>query len=179
MVPAMARKSTRAAASDSCLAGFACPNSECALFNRFNAGNLSVVEWTGKDKQIRRLYCNHCGQRFSERQGTLFRYTKLPAQTVVRIIKCLCHGCCLEATADICEVDPRTVARLLEQAGRRADDFHRLQLEKLQQPLEAVALDELHGRVSDAGKKGGADQPGVLAGIAAWVAFGFMRRWRS
>lgn len=174
----MARKYSPTPPAD--LAGFACPNADCALFNRFDAGNLSVVEWTGKRKHIRRLYCDHCGQRFSERQGTLWQHSKLPQETVVRIIKCLGHGCSLEATADICEVDPRTVSRLLEHAGRRADDFHHLQREKLQRPLEAVQLDELHGRVSvSPGKKGGADHLRRLARVAAWVASGFMRRWRS
>jgi hypothetical protein len=43
------------------LAPFACPNPDCSHFNRFDAGNLSVVEWTGKNKDIRRLYCNHLG----------------------------------------------------------------------------------------------------------------------
>ncbi len=81
------------------LAVFACPNPDCDDFNRFDAGNLSVVEWTGRRKHIRRLYCRG-------------------------------YGCSLEATADICEVDPRTVEQFLEKAGRRAEDFHRLQLEK-------------------------------------------------
>ena len=39
------------------LALFACPNSDCADFNTFDADNLSVAEWMGKDKAIRRLYC--------------------------------------------------------------------------------------------------------------------------
>jgi len=30
--------------------GAACPNEDCSLFNRFNAGNLSIVEWIGKRK---------------------------------------------------------------------------------------------------------------------------------
>jgi len=125
---------------------FACPNSDCADFNRFNAGNLSVSEWMGKDKTIRRLYCKTCGRRFSERQGSLMQDTKLPEADVVRIIKCLGHGCSVEAAADICEVDTRTVQRLLERAGKRAADFHRLQLENLDEPLEAVQMDELHGK---------------------------------
>jgi transposase-like protein len=176
----MARKLTNQSQRQGGLALLACPNPDCDLFNRFDAGNLSVVEWTGKDKSIRRLYCNHCSHRFSERQGTLFRYSKLPQETVVRIIKCLGHGCCIEATADICEVDPRTVSRLLEHAGRRAEDFHQLQLEKLQRPLEAVQLDELHGRVSEsAPKKGASNKPSLLARVAAWVGSGFMRPWRS
>jgi len=128
------------------LAFFACPNSDCADFNRFNAGNLSIAEWMGKDKAIRRLYCKTCGARFSERQGSLMQDTKLPEEEVVRIVKCLGHGCSVEATADICEVDTRTVQRLLETAGKRAADFHRLQLENLDQPLEAVQMDELHGK---------------------------------
>lgn len=125
---------------------FACPNSDCAHFNCFNAGNLSVAEWMGKSKAIRRLYCKTCGARFSERQGSLMQGTKLPAADVVRIVKCLAHGCSIEATADICEVDTRTVQRLLEKAGKRAADFHSLQLENLDQPLEAVQMDELHGK---------------------------------
>jgi transposase-like protein len=128
------------------LSFFACPNSECADFNRFDAGNLSTAEWMGKDKAIRRLYCKTCGVRFSERAGSLMQDTKLEHEDVVRIVKCLGHGCSVEATADICEVDTRTVQRLLEKAGRRAADFHNLQLENLDQPLEAVQMDELHGK---------------------------------
>jgi len=128
------------------LSFFACPNSDCADFNQFDAGNLSIAEWMGKDKAIRRLYCKTCGTRFSERQGSLMQYTKLPQADVVRIIKCLGHGCSVEATADICEVDTRTVQRFLEKAGKRASDFHKLQLENLDKPLEAVQMDELHGK---------------------------------
>ena len=128
------------------LSFFACPNSDCADFNRFNAGNLSIAEWMGKDKAIRRLYCKTCGARFSERQGSLMQDTKLSQEVVVRIIKCLGHGCSVEATADICEVDTRSVQRLLESSGKRAADFHRLQLENLDEPVKAVQMDELHGK---------------------------------
>jgi len=128
------------------LSFFACPNSDCADFNRFNAGNLSIAEWMGKDKAIRRLYCKTCGTRFSERQGSLMQDTRLPQEVVVRIIKCLGHGCSIEATADICEVDTRTVQRFLENSGKRAADFHRLQLENLDEPVKAVQMDELHGK---------------------------------
>lgn len=164
------------------LAMFACPNEDCPRFNVFGAGNLSVCELMGKQKNIRRLYCSHCQTRFSERQGTLLQYSKLPEATVVRIVKCLGHGCSVDATADICEVDPRTVELLLDKSGPRADDFHRLQLEKLDQPLEVVELDEMHGRV--AAIKGGTVKLAPLAvlrrqlqDVAARVAPGFMWRW--
>ena len=129
------------------LSFFACPHSDCADFNRFDADNLSIAEWMGKNKAIRRLYCKTCGTRFSERQGSLMQDTKLAPPDVVRIVKCLGHGCSVEATADICEVDTRTVQRLLERAGKRAQDFHRLQLEDLDEPLQAVQMDELHGKL--------------------------------
>jgi transposase-like protein len=178
----MGRKPTDTALHDTkpvgSLAAFACPNPDCSHFNRFVAGNLSVVEWTGKHKDIRRLYCSMCKRRFTERQGTLLRYSKLPEETVVRIIKCLGHGCSVEATADICEVDPRTVDRLLEQAGRRAEDFHHVQLDRLPAPPEAVQLDELHGRAGpEPAKKGGPAR--LLAAVAAWVGSGSTPRWRS
>src|ERR1700722_2160187 len=138
---------------------FACPNPDCAMFNRFGGGNLSVVERMGRNKSIRRLYCDDCHQRFSERQGSLMQYTHLPQATVVRVIKCLTHGCSIEATADICEIDARSVRRLLDRGGVRAEGFHQLQLEKLEQPPEVVELDELHTKVArppTTVKKGGA-----------------------
>jgi transposase-like protein len=171
---------------ESALELFACPNPECALFNRFAAGNLSVVERMGKHKAIRRLYCNHCQQRFSERAGSLMECTKLAQADVVRVIKCLTHGCSVEATADICEVDPRSVERLLERGGERAEDFHQLQLDRLGQlnhPLEVVELDELHAKVSrpPTGKKRGVDPAGPTrrSRVALRVATGFMSLWKS
>lgn len=160
------------------LSFFACPNPECADFNRFDVGNLSIAERMGKDKAIRRLYCKTCQTRFSEREGSLMEDTKLPEEVVVRIIKCLGHGCSIEATADICEVDQRTVERSLQKAGRRADDFHRLQLERLEQvkgKLKAIQLDELHGRVAKEPKKGA---KWLLGRIVERVGRGFTRRWR-
>lgn len=184
-----------APAMDGELALFACPNPDCDAFNRFDAGNLSVCERFGKHKHIRRLYCGHCGQRFSERRGSLMQYTKLPRQAVVRVVKCLSHGCSIEATADICEVDERTVARMLEMAGKRAEDLHRLQLDGLEHPPDVVELDELHGRVCKppadvAAKRGMRTVAGAatrarprmgsgLAGaVASWAAGGFTSRWR-
>ena len=160
------------------LSGFACPNEDCCDFNRFAAGNLSVCERMGKDRHIRRLYCKTCGHRFSERQGSLMARSKLPEETVVRIVKCLGYGCSVEATADICEVDPRTVELLLSKAGPRAEAFHRLQLERLTEPIEAVEVDELHAAVASP-KKG---NPPVIALLADRVgdaaARGFTWLWR-
>jgi len=170
------------------LSFFVCPNPDCADFNKFNSGNLSVAERMGKNKAIRRLYCKTCKTRFSEREGSLLAKTKLDEPVVVRILKCLGHGCSIEATADICEVDPRTVEKFLEKAGRRAEDFHRLQLEQLKQAkgkIQAVQMDELHGRVAKSasgGSKKGANTPKgkpktLLGRVVEQVGHGFIRLW--
>lgn len=156
---------------------FACPNPDCASFNKFGAGNLYVAEQTGKNKDIRRLCCSACHIRFSERQGSLMQHSKLPQPVVVRIIKCLGHGCSIEATSDICEVDPRTVQRLLKKAGKRAEDFHNLQLDKLQETIPVVEMDELHGRAIDDNEKKGRLRR-ILHSIVKRDAPGFMRLWR-
>ena len=173
----MTRKLNSREQVDDKLAGFACPNEDCTQFNVFGGGNLSVCERFGRDKQIRRLYCNHCGHRFSERQGSLMARTKLPPETVVRIIKCLTHGCSIEATADICEVDPRTVELMLTKAGQRADDFHRLALERLDSSPPVVELDELHGAVVSSKKGEPVEQLAALIEERALAALGSTLRW--
>lgn len=171
------REAGSAAAPAEDLSGFACPNEDCCDFNRFAAGNLSLCERMGKGRQIRRLYCSSCGRRFSERQGTLMSHSKLPEETVVRIVKCLGHGCSVEAAADICEVDPRTVELLLSKAGPRADDFHQLQLDRISEPIEAVEIDELHAPLASP-KKGANQLLAVLAQrVESAAARGFTWLW--
>jgi transposase-like protein len=155
------------------------PNPDCCDFNSFGAENLSMAEWIGKHEHIRRLYCSSCGYRFSERQGTLLRCTRISEQAVVRVVKCLGHGCSIAAAADICDLDSRTVARLLEQAGRRSADCRNLQRARLVTPPEVVQLDELHGRVSPTSGQKGGRRALRSAPIAARDAPGPMRRWRS
>ena len=167
-----------AVAHEDDLSGFACPNEDCGDFNRFAAGNLSVCERMGKNCRIRRLYCKSCGHRFSERQGSLMAHSKLPEETVVRIVKCLGYGCSVEASADICEVDPRTVELLLSKAGPRAEAFHRLQLERLPEPIEVVEVDELHATVASP-KKGAHQVIALLANRVGDAATrGFTWLWR-
>jgi transposase-like protein len=171
-------ESVASAPPDDDLSRFACPNEDCDDFNRFAAGNLSVCERMGKGRRIRRLYCRSCGHRFSERQGSLMAKSKLPEETVVRIVKCLGYGCSVEATADICEIDPRSVELLLSKAGPRAEDFHRLQLDRLAEPLEAVEIDELHAPLASP-KKGRNPVLALLANLVGDAAArGFTWPWR-
>jgi len=132
------------------LSGFSCPNPECIHFQKFGQGNLRVGERMGKNKRLLRLVCRACQTRFSELQGSLLEYSKLPEEKVVRIVKCLTWGNSVQATADICEVDPRTVQRIVERGGERAKRFHDQKVRELSTPQ--VQMDEVHG---GGGKKEG------------------------
>jgi hypothetical protein len=106
----------------------------------------------------------------------LLESSKLPIAVVVRVLKCLVHGCSIAAAADICEVRPQTVERLLGRAGRRAEDFHRLYLDRLPRPPQVVQFDELHARVATAKKRGG--DPAGSGRTAARDVTGFTWRCR-
>ncbi len=51
--------------------------------------------------------------------------SKLPEETVIRLVKCQRWGVCDEGTADICAVDLKTVHRFQRVAAQRAETHHR------------------------------------------------------
>ena len=104
---------------------FSCPNPACLQCNRPRAGNIVHRSWTGKHKHIERLRCTVCGREFSEREGTLMARSKLPEETVVRLLKCQRWGVCDEGTADICAVELKTLHRFQRVAAQRAEPHHR------------------------------------------------------
>jgi len=138
------------------LSAFSCPNPDCKHFNVFGQGNLRVAERMGKDRRLRRLACRCCQTRFSELQGTLLEYGHLSKEKVVLMVKCLTWGNSVEATADIAEVDPRTVQRIVDRGGRRAERFHRQKVRELETPQ--VQMDEMRG--------GGGKKEGPCGGVA-------------
>src|SRR4029453_11244026 len=124
---------------------FSCPNPQCRQFNRPGAGHIAHRSWTGKHKHIERLRCTVCTQEFSERAGTLMARSKLPEETVERLLKCQRWGVCDEGTADICAVDLKTVQRLQYVAARRAESHHRQVVREVDVP--GVQLAEAHSKL--------------------------------
>jgi IS1 family transposase len=124
---------------------FSCPNPECTCFNRPGAGNIVHRSWTGTHKHIERLRCTACEQEFSERAGTLMARSKLPAATVERLLKCQRWGVCDEGTADICDVEIKTVHRFQRVAAHRAEAHHRQSVQHV--AVEGVQLDEAHSKL--------------------------------
>jgi hypothetical protein len=124
---------------------FSCPNPQCARFNRPGEGNIAHRSWTGTHKHIERLCCTACDREFSEREGTLMARSKLPADTVIRLLKCQRWGVCDAGTADICAVDLKTVHRFQHVAAQRAETHHRQVVCEVDVP--GVQLDEAHSKL--------------------------------
>lgn len=124
---------------------FSCPNPHCARFNRPSEGNIAHRSWTGTHKHIERLRCTACHREFSERAGTLLARSKLPEDTVVRLLKCQRWGVCDEGTADICDVEIKTVHRFQRVAAQRAEVHHRQSVQNVD--VKGVQLDEAHSKL--------------------------------
>ena len=124
---------------------FSCPNPQCPWFNRLGEGNIAHRSWTGTHKHIERLRCTACDREFSEREGTLMARSKLPEETVIRLLKCQRWGVCDEGTADICAVDLKTVHRLQHVAAQRAETHHRQVVRAVDVP--GVQVDEAHSKL--------------------------------
>ena len=124
---------------------FSCPNPQCARFNRPGEGHIAHRSWTGTHKHIERLRCTACTREFSEREGTLMARSKLPEDTVVRLLKCQRWGVCDAGTADMCDVDIKTVHRCQRVAAQRAQTHHRQSVQHV--AVEGVQWDEAHSKL--------------------------------
>src|SRR3989440_6979844 len=124
---------------------FSCPNPRCVWFNQPGEGNITHRSWTGTHKHIERLRCTACDQEFSEREGTLMARSKLPEDTIIRLLKCQRWGVCDEGAADICAVDLKTVHRFQHVAAQRAETHHRQVVREVDVP--GVQLDEAHSKL--------------------------------
>lgn len=124
---------------------FSCPNPQCRQFNRPGAGHSAHRSWTGKHQHIERLRCTVCTQEFSERAGTLMARSKLPEETVERLLKCQRWGVCDEGTADICAVALKTVHRFQRVATHRAYTHHQQAVQHVE--VKGGQMDEAHSKL--------------------------------
>lgn len=84
-------------------------------------------ETLGRDFKFVRAYgpnhtalyrCLQCGQRFSARHDSVFAGFHTDEDTIYRVLKALCEGNGIRATARIFDLDKNTVGRILEQAAK-------------------------------------------------------------
>jgi hypothetical protein len=71
--------------------------------------------------------------------------SKLPEDTVIRLVKCQRWGVCDEGTADICAVDLKTVHRFQRVAAQRAETHHWQSVQDVEGT--GMPLDEAHSKL--------------------------------
>jgi transposase-like protein len=106
------------------LSSFCCQNNKCSDYGRRKAGNLSVCDRYGKNKQRRMLYCRSCKARFSERKGTIFFGSSLPEEKIVSMMEHVAEGCGVRKTGRLLRVNRNTVSRYSALAGQHARTLH-------------------------------------------------------
>jgi hypothetical protein len=122
---------------------FACPNDKCKVHGQSNLGNITHHSWMGKNKNINRLRCKECCFVFSENNGTLREKAHVEESKQERMLKCFRWGVPDGGTAEICEVNLKTVQLFREKVACHGRAYH----ERIQGIYAAgVQLDELRAK---------------------------------
>ena len=103
---------------------FFCHNSECPDHGKRGGGNVYFRGWSGRDKQIRMVYCRSCKKSYSERKGTALERSQLPTDKVVSVLDHLREGCGVRATSRLTGVSRDTISRYIARAGDQAKNLH-------------------------------------------------------
>jgi transposase-like protein len=106
------------------LARFCCQNGVCSDYGKRGAGNLSVRDRYGPNKQRRLLSCGTCKARFSERKGTPLFGARLAEKDVVSVLAHIAEGCGVRKTGRLVGVNKNTVVRYSALAGTHAKALH-------------------------------------------------------
>lgn len=106
------------------LARFCCQNDECPDYGKRGAGNLTVCDRYGPNKERRMLYCASCKARCSERKGTPLFRARLPEKEIVAVLAHIEEGCGVRKTSRLVGVNKNTVVRYSLIAGEHAKNTH-------------------------------------------------------
>lgn len=106
------------------LAQFCCQNQQCSDYGKRGAGNLSVCDRYGPNKERRMLYCATCKARFSERKGTPLFGARLSEQEAISVLAHIAEGCGVRQTSRLVGVNKNTVVRYSVLAGEHAQQLH-------------------------------------------------------
>ncbi len=101
-----------------------CHNSTCPDHGKRGHGNVYFRGWSGRDKRIRMVYCRTCKKASSERKGTAFERSLLPADKVVSVLDHIREGCGIRSASRLTKVSRDTVSRCVALAGDQSKALH-------------------------------------------------------
>jgi transposase-like protein len=106
------------------LTRYCCQNKDCPDYGKRGIGNLTTRRLYKIDPERRLLQCKTCGQRFSNRRGTVFFDSRLPREKIVNVLAHIADGCGIRQTSRLTGVPVNTVMRLCRLAGDHARALH-------------------------------------------------------
>ncbi len=101
-----------------------CHNKDCRDHGKRGRGNVYFRGHSGRDKLIRMVYCRTCKRSYSERKGTAFERSQLPADKVVSVLQHIREGCGIRATSRLTGVSRDTISRYIALAGDQSRLHH-------------------------------------------------------
>ena len=113
-----------------------CPNIACHYKHQVGNGNI-----VSHGKARERCKCKCFGHSFSYRQGTMFAGLRTDVQIVTWVVGLMAGGGPVAAIVAVFELDERTVADWMHQAGIYVEAFHHQQICSLD--LQQVQVDEI------------------------------------
>jgi transposase-like protein len=119
-----------------------CPNFYCLHRGLRGQGNIRIHSRTE-----RRYRCTTCAKTFGATRNTPYYRLHQPLELVTVVLTLLTHGCPLQAIVAAYGLDERTVADWQQRAGRHAQRFHELQVERGQVDAQHLQADELYAKV--------------------------------
>jgi transposase-like protein len=114
-----------------------CPNGDCPARGQIGQGNIGI-----HSRKDRRFICTQCRKTFSATKGTVFYRLRTSAETVVRVVTLLAHGCPVQAIVAAFGFDERTIAAWWARSGRQGQAVHEYVVEH-PRDLGQVQADEL------------------------------------
>jgi transposase-like protein len=106
------------------LKNLCCLNERCVAYGARGAGNLSVCGFSDRARSIAQIYCCVCKHRFSERKGTVFYRSRMPAPKVLQILQHVQEGNGMRQTGRLVGCKEETVSRYARLAGQHARLAH-------------------------------------------------------
>lgn len=103
---------------------FFCHNPACPDHGKRGHGNVYFRGWSGRNKRIRMVYCRTCKKAYSQRKGTAFERSQLPADMVVSVLDHIREGCGIRATSRLTGVSRETISRTIAKAGDQSKNLH-------------------------------------------------------
>ena len=101
-----------------------CHNSACPDHGKRGGGNVYCRGWSGRNQQIRMVYCRTCKKSYSQRKGTALERSQLPDDQVLSVLDHLKEGVGIRATSRLTGVSRDTISRYLALAGDQSKNRH-------------------------------------------------------